>query len=306
MSKGEITDQVKMQQVLRDALLQCRISGRIKIPVVASIPETQSFLRVIELPAMDASETGEAVLWEVAQHIPFGVDNVYMDWQPVPPSATAQGKDKQEVLVGAAEKRVVNSLLTLLQSLGLDVAAFELESQAIVRALISPELQLHKGLLVIDLGGSNTNVIVHDRGATRFTASLQRGASHLALALSADEVSALEGPVFKDVAKEFPHMADKLLSGMRDLVAEIHGIVEFYTGLHPDNHINEILLTGGGTNLPGLADAFLYYFDDVHVQRGSPWVNVLTPGKDARAPMGIHESVHFATALGLAMRNIII
>lgn len=306
IEQGEITDQGKMQQVLREALDKCHVVGKLKIPVIASIPETQSFLRVIDLPAMDAAEMNEAVLWEVAQHIPFGVENVYIGWQPVEVTTSVKPSDRQEVLVGAAEKRVVDSLLTLLQSLGLDVAVFELESQAIIRALISPELQLRKGLLVIDLGGSNTNVVVHDRGTTRFTASLQKGATALSVVLSKEEVAALAGPVFKDITQDFPDMAKKLQEGMLGIVAEIHGIVEFYTGLNADNQVNELLLTGGGTNLPGLADAFLHYFTDVHVQRGSPWVNVLSPGDNTRAPMGIHESVHFATALGLAMRKVII
>ena len=151
VQKGEITNQVAMQQVLHEALEKCKLPSRKNITVVASVPETESFLRVIEIPIMEPAEISEAVQWEVAQHIPFGIDNVYVDWQPVRRHKRTT-TDRQEVLVGAAEKRVVDPLYEALHAVGLDVGALELESQAIIRALISPELQLRKGLLVVDLG----------------------------------------------------------------------------------------------------------------------------------------------------------
>lgn len=305
MVGGVVMNVAGMQEVVRKALAKAHCAEHSTVPVVASIPEAESFLRVIEIPKMQEAEVTEAIHWELAQHIPFSLDTVYIDWQAVH-SLKQTSTDRREVLVGAAEKRVVDPLHQLLSSIGLDVAALELESQAIIRALISPELQLRKGLLVVDLGGSSTNVIVHDRGTIRFTASLRRGASDLTAVLSVKELEAMAGPLLKDPGDNFPDMAKKLKEGLDGIVAQIHGIVEFYTGLTPDNQVNEILLTGGGSNLPGLDQSFLQYFDDVHVQRGNPWVNVLPAGQDVAPPMGLYQSVHFSTALGLAMRSVTI
>jgi len=98
------------------------------------------------------------------------------------------------VLVGAAQKKVVDPLYELLKALDLDLAAFELESQAIVRALISPELSTKQGLLIVDLGASATNVIIHDHGTSRFTASLQKGAGELLAALPPQDRERVSGP----------------------------------------------------------------------------------------------------------------
>ncbi|MCH8005031.1 MAG: DEAD/DEAH box helicase family protein, partial [Planctomycetes bacterium] len=40
---------------------------------------------VVDYPLAQAveDEVDEAIQWEVAQHIPFGLENVYIDWQPV-------------------------------------------------------------------------------------------------------------------------------------------------------------------------------------------------------------------------------
>jgi len=304
MEKGEVRNESVMRKVILDSLQQCSIPMSVRDTVIASIPETESFLRVIEIPHMDESEISEAVQWEVAQHIPFGLENVYLDWQMVR-NKPRPGSDRLEVLVGAAEKRVVDPLHKLLASVGLDVGALELESQAIVRALISPELREKRGLLVVDLGASATNVVVHDRGTVRFTASLQKGARELYGPLDAAEREAITGRPKEVTAAAAAALAQKLQVGMDSLVIEVHGVVEFYTGLDADNQVNEILLTGGGANLPGLDAAFLRHFDNVHVQRGNPWVNVIALGKKIQSPINIQESVHYATAIGLALRQVL-
>lgn len=304
MEKGEVHNEKVMRTVILEALHQCSIAPATRDTVVASIPETESFLRVLEIPQMDRTEIGEAIQWEVAQHIPFGIDHVYLDWQMVEDQRRAKA-DRQEVLVGAAERRVVDPLYALLSGLSLDVGALELESQAIVRALISPELGQKRGLLVVDLGSSAINVVVHDRGAIRFTASIQRGAQDMLALLTARETAAVTGEPKKSSSAETQLIAEKLQARFDSLVVEIHGIVEFYAGLDPGNEVNEILLTGGGSNLPGLDQAFLRNFDDVHVQRGNPWVNMIRPQKTARAPLTAQESVHYTTAIGLALRRVL-
>jgi type IV pilus assembly protein PilM len=303
IERGIIKEPNKMKEILIKAFQKCRITSDVDDAVVASIPETQSFLRVIEVPQMSDDETDEAVQWEVAQHIPFGLENVYIDWQPIMSGHKAAPK-RREVLVGAAQKKVVDPLLQVLQGLGLDIAGLELESQGIVRALISPELKDKQGLLVVDLGGKATNVIIHDHGAMRFTASLQHGAFRISEQLSQEDRKLLASPSSKDLPKA---VADRIALSMKpaqeELVMEIRGIVEFYNGIDAQHEVKEILLTGGGSNFPGLDQVVVRFFDDTHVQRGNPWVNILAGEKHKKTPLNLRESVHFTTALGLALRE---
>jgi type IV pilus assembly protein PilM len=301
---GLIRERSKLQQVLKEALQLCQMTSRADDAVVASIPEMQSFLRIVELPAMADDEMHEAVRWEVARHIPFGLENVYIDWQPVEAGHTPSA-GQREVLVGAAQRKVVDPLLGVFRALGINVVALELESQAIVRALISNELRSHQGLLLVDLGGTVTNVVIHDHGAMRFTASLQRGANSLATVLPAGSARLLEGPRQDELpAEDQRRIAEGLRAGQEELVMEVLGIVEFYNGIDANHEVKEILLTGGGSNLPGLDNVFLRYFENVHVQRGNPWVNILATGWKKRPPLSLRESVHFTTALGLALRQV--
>lgn len=273
--------------------------------VVASIPETQSFLRVIEIPHMREDEVSEAIQWEVARHIPFGLENVYIDWQAVSGEGHEAGAGRQEVQVGAAQRKVVDALYATLSSLKLDLAAFELESQAIVRALVSSNLRTQQGLLVVDLGAVATNVIIHDHGAMRFTATLGRGSDALARTLSKADQQTIQARPHELAEAEMDRLATQLMPGMEELVVEVRGIVEFYNGIDARHEVQEIILTGGGSNLPRLDRAFTKYFDNVHIQRGNPWVNILPPNADTKPPLGLKESVRFTTALGLALRPVI-
>lgn len=304
VERGVIQRSDELARVVREALSACQVPVPVAEPAVAVVPEVQSFLRVIELPDMPTDEMTEAVRWEVGRHIPFGVENVYIDWQPVG-GGHEPAAGRREVLVGAAHRRAVDPLVAVLRAVNLDAAALEIESQAIVRALVSRELKRHQGLLIIDLGGTATNVVIHDHGAMRFTASLQRGVRELTSVLDPREAALVALPQQPGVVAELAlRAAGQLRAGQEALVSEILGIAEFYNSIDARHEVKEILLSGAGANLPGLDAVFLRYFGNVHVQRGNPWVNILGAGRDKQPPLSLQESVHFTTALGAALREV--
>ncbi len=303
IDRGMVDQPQALNELLLAVFEQCRLLPTVNDSVVASIPEAQSFMRVIEIPIMSEDEIAEAVQWQVAQDIPFGLENVYIDWQPIK-SGHKVAKGNQEVLVGAAQKRVADPLVKVLDSIGVDLAALELESQAIVRALVSPELLSHQGLLLVDVGGTSTNVVVHDHGATRFSASLQYGAHSMSGDLSASDRRLLDVPRHSVLSAEKAEGVEKLLRpAQEELVTEIKGVVEYYNSIDKDHRVKEVLLTGGGSNFPGLDKVFLQLFNDIHVQRGNPWVNLMPAGETKEQGLSIQESVHFSTSIGLALRS---
>lgn len=306
MESGVVRDSARMQEAIREGLEVCRVGRNPRDAVIASIPETQSFLRVVEVPTMAEDEVDEAVQWEVAQHIPYGLENVYIDWEPIVSEGHAPAQAHQEILVGAAQKKVIDPLYEVFRGLGVDIAAFELESQAMVRALISDDLRHKQGMLLVDLGGASTNVVIHDHGTIRFTASLQKGSDRMRDTLASQEIQMInETP--DSIPPAMAQSIEGKLSGMyQELVMEVNGIVEFYNGIDVQHEVREIILAGGGSNFPGLGRAFLRVFDNVHIQRGNPWASVLLGQVDRKAPMSLDQSVRFATALGLALRPILI
>jgi type IV pilus assembly protein PilM len=305
VDRGVIVEPKMVDAALRDTLKQAGISLRTHDAVVASIPEVQSFLRVIEIPRMNEDEVGEAIQWEIVQHIPFGLENVYVDWQPLTGEGHGAKRDKQEVQAGVAQKKVVGSLYEALSKLELDLAAFELESQALVRSLISADVRDMQGILIVDLGGSVTNVVIHDHGAMRFSATLQKGIEYIASTLDSSSGRAIEEDASQMSQPQEERLITKVLPALEELVIEVNGVVEFYNSIDTRHVVKEIILTGGGSNIPGLSRAFLKHFDNVHIQRGNPWVNIMQGTAAAKLPLSMQESVRYTTALGLALREVL-
>ncbi len=305
--RGVIQDVPAVSGALRDAFAKCSpfpLDGR---AVVASIPETQSFVRVLEVPDMSSREMDEAIQWAVRQHIPFDLDRVYLDWQLLPALRDAR---RREVLVGAAQRAVVDPLLEVLDGANLQVVGLELEAQAIVRSLLPKQAADVFGVLIIDLGATYTNIIFFDGGAMRFTTSVQFGGDHLTQQLArslhmqpsiAAEKKAMVGLKYTsgddaDVSLSLRQATIELFQAVEKVVREL--IIQMQSG----QAVKAILLSGGSANLPGILEVVSEVFPGIPVQMGNPWTNVFNEDAQLRAPLSPQDANHFVTAIGLALR----
>lgn len=293
----------------KQALQKCSpvaIEGK---KIVLSIPETQSFVRVLEVPEMTEREMNEAVQWAIRQHIPFDLERVYLDWQPL--NLSSQRPGQRQVLVGAAQREVIDPLLEVVDSLDLRVVALELEAQAIVRSLLPRDTTGVMGVLLVDLGATSTNVIFVDQGVMRFTTSIQRGGDDLTRQLAhefklqpsiAAEKKAMVGV---ESSPEDAQIAATLRAATLQLVQYISRVVGEYTSqLGNEQVLRAVLLAGGAANLPGIVSVFAEVFPGIPVQLGNPWVNVAVgQGKNSGLPLSMADASHFTTAIGLALRQ---
>lgn len=305
--RGVIRDVGLVTAALKDAFTKSSpvpVEGNM---VVASIPETQSFVRVLDLPQMSSGELDEAVQWAVRQHIPFDLERVYLDWQLLPTVGGAAGR--RQVLVGAAQRDVVDPLLAVLDGLQLHVVALELEAQAIIRSLLPRDAQDVRGILIVDLGATSTNVIFFDQGIMRFTTSVQVGGDDLTQRLAhamqmtpsvAAEKKALVG-VGASVSDQ--EIATTLREGTVELITRIEQVVrEMAAQTQAQPAIAAILLAGGTANLPGLAGVFAEVFPGIPVEMGNPFINLMSTKGKVNLPLSAADASHFATAMGLALR----
>lgn len=274
--------------------------------VVASIPEIQSFISIVDVPRMSQREMDEAVQWAAAQHLPFDLERVYLDWQPL----AFLPNGRVQVLVGSAQRSVVDPLLNVLDSLGLTCVALELEAQSIVRSLLPLESGDIRGVLIVDLGAASTNIIFFDQGAMRFTTSVPQGGdlltADLAQVLGTSPEIAAEKKALTGVSREASdqNVAGPLRAATKTLLERVSQVSrDIVRQVGGEASIQAILLGGGAANLPGIAEVFAEVFTGVPVAMGNPWTNLLSAGKESAAPLSTEDAAHFATALGLALRR---
>jgi len=306
--RGVIQDVPVVTTALQQALTKCSPFPVASNEVVASIPEAQSFVKVIDLPQMPDSEVNEAIQWAVRQHIPFDLDRVYLDWQTVN-AGNGQG-ERRQVLVGAVQRDVVDPLLQVIDNAGLRPVALELEAQAIIRSLLPPASEEIRGILILDLGATVTNVIFFDQGALRFTTSVQMGGDDLtqklAQTLHLDPGVAAEKKMLVGLGQaqgENSGISLALRDALIELLQKVKATVQEMTAQMPEDAIRAILLSGGAANLSGIRDLIGEVFTGLPVQMGNPWTNISLDDRDQKAPLSPQDSNHFITALGLALRR---
>ncbi len=326
--EGEI---VKPEQV-RLALIEMlkEISPALTSPyVVASLPESKTFIKVIELGS-EQTDIANGVYAELPNHIPLPLEELIIDWQVV-----KEFNDRKLVLVGAVPKVIVYSYTALLNELSLKPIAYEIEAEAILRA-ITPLFQnipiSHANLknkllhffhrtkasmpaaasapaaqLVVDLGATHTSLILADWDAIQFTSSIAlsgvEATNRIAerLKLTYDEAERAKHICGLDAKKGKGVVASVLEGMLTNCAVEIERALHFYETHFPrGNKVQKILLTGGGAKLTG-AETFLGAQLPLPVALGDPLVNINAALKISGFPR--HEALSYATAIGLSLRN---
>jgi Tfp pilus assembly PilM family ATPase len=192
----------------------------------------------------------------------------------------------------------------MLESIGLNVIAFEPDSLALARSIISPEATMPQ--MVLDIGSKSTDLVIAMNGAPRLTRSIPTGSEAIIKAamqnLSIDEKQA-EQFVFK-----FGLSKDKLegqiyqaILGTVDLlVGEIDKSIKFFQTRYAATKIDRIIVTGGASALPEFPVYVANKFG-MSVEIGNAWRNVsFSPDRQNEL---LAVSNHFSVAAGLAERQ---
>lgn len=281
--------------------------------VALSLPEERSFSQVIKMPKMTEEELKTAVPFEAENYIPLPIENVYLDFQKIDVHSQNEQVNHEDLLINVMPKNIIDSYLESSKQAGLSPCIMEVESQAIVRSLVSEKEKLMPTIF-IDLGQDNTSFIIFSGGSIRFTSSLSIYSGQFTqaisekLSISVDEAEKLKiqcGIVPGEEKKyNVKQCIDPILYG---LINEIKKYINFYKGhvsheyFYSDKKIEKIILSGGGAYLKGLIK-FLSDELATPVEFGNPFTNVIIP-KNGNLKITKEKALSFTTAIGLALRG---
>ncbi|MBZ1345176.1 MAG: pilus assembly protein PilM [Candidatus Nealsonbacteria bacterium] len=134
IKQGEIKKEALFIKILKQALNDVKGEKLKTKYLIASLPEEKTLLQVIKIPLINKEELKSAVIYEAQNHIPLPIEDVYLDFQIIPPFFNKQ--DYYEALIVALPKKIVDPYVSCFKKAGLFPKALEIEPQAIVRALI--------------------------------------------------------------------------------------------------------------------------------------------------------------------------
>ena len=308
LENGVIKNEGSLQEIIKIACREIK-GARLKTKYcVVSLPETEAFVRVVQLPQMKKEELAEAIKWETESHIPLSIDEVYFDWQVIKP--LKEDEMHCDVLVGALSKTLVDPYLSALKKAGLRPVAFEIESIATARSLIKNEFSAQP-IMIVDVGARRSSFIIFSGRTIHFTASVPIANEYFVdeiskrLSISKEEAKKIK---FEYGLSQEKGILEALRPALLELVSHIRKYIDFYRehglpGHFENKEISKVLLCGGGASFSGFS-AFLAKELKIDVEIGNPWVNILgkTPYKIPN--LAYEQSIGYATALGLALRGL--
>lgn len=305
---GNIKKEHDLVSILKDGLRDDRGHEAHERFCVVSLPEEQSFVRVVNLPPVRPEDIAQAVKWEVEGVIPLNIDEIMYDYAPMLTHSSPE--ERLDVLVVAFPKKIVESYTAVLNRAGLIPLALELESQAIARAVL-PEKPARKSVIIVDIGATRTSFSIFESDWLIFTKTIPVGgrvfesAIAAGLNVSPEEAEQIKIEVGLDGPKYDGRVFEALKAHIETITSELQRELWFYQDhltrdreVQPD--ISEIILCGGDANLNGLVE-FASTVVKKPILAANPFLGLnLPPG--TIPPIPRNRALKYATAIGLAMR----
>ena len=273
--------------------------------VVTNLPEPKTFLKLIDVESIDNTLTSVDVAYQAKKHLPFELEDAYLDWQVITPTAKAA---KKQVLIAAVPKVTADSYIFLLESVGLTPIVLEAEATAISRSMITVDKDYTgQARAVLDLGGTRSGLIIYDNNSIQFTATLGFSGELVTASISQElkiEHSQAEELKIKNGLKydaRHPKYLTSVSGIAENLITELKNALLFYKEhFNNTNAISHITLCGGMANWENI-DNFISRQLKITANPGHPWKNLRNK---KLYDYEKNKSLSMACVIGLALRAI--
>jgi type IV pilus assembly protein PilM len=228
-------------------------------------------VRTVDIEGVDDDrQLGNVVRFRAHEALSIPLDEAVLDYHVVSETVDESGAVSRRVLLAAAYQEPIDHYVEACRAAGLELAGIDVEAFALLRALAPRngvmEVAPTAASVVVSIGYDRSTLAISDGTVCDFMRVLDWGGSKLdatiaqELGLTGPEAAELkldldlggDAPNGDDPRAPFARAAveRELQTLARELVASLH----FYQGQPGSLAISEVLVTGGTTKLPGLAE----------------------------------------------------
>jgi type IV pilus assembly protein PilM len=177
--EGDVIDVVALSEVLRTLFQTSRLGKRVRVGVA----NQRTVMRTLELPPIsDAKELAAAVRFQAADQVPMPLANAVLDFHPLGVVDTPAGP-RQKVVLVAAQRDMVERLLTAVRGAGLTPVGVDMSAFALIRSLYRSDAEHTGRVLYLNVDGL-TNVAIAEGMVCRFTRVLGGGIEEMVAELA--------------------------------------------------------------------------------------------------------------------------
>ena len=273
--------------------------------VAISISGYDVMIKKIDLPTMTEDELDERMRSELGQYIPYGIDEVDVDYQIIDVS-----KDRpnfMDVLLVAAKKESVSDFNNLLKLAGFDPFVVDVDFFALSNSFEATYGFGDETIAMLDMGANKSVMNIAHKGVPIFTRSISIGGNQLTdnirdffnIPFEEAESVKLGESAAKYAVRDLEEIFVSTVSGW---VTECRRAVDFYYHNYPEQHIDKLYLSGGSCRIPGL-DKVLREHLEIPVQIFNPISRIQYDVKLFDPAYVYYIGPQMAISLGLALRK---
>lgn len=325
-----VRGEVVQPEVVTAALKRLWSQGGFKSKkVVLGTGNQGVIVRDLSVPKMSLKHIRESLPFQVQSTLQMQLTDSLLDFYPTSETQGEQGTVINGLLV-AAEKKEILGNVNVAEKAGLTPLEVDLIPFALNRLLISRS-QITGTVALIDIGATTTSIIISSAGVPWFVRIIPTGGDDLtralvegleidastaeelkrSLTLGASEIQADDSNLKSVKCKcarcvaDDPYVDDSrsteiLHTVSGELLGSLRNTVNYFNNTRPQDPVQQILLTGGGSLLSGIIEA-LAEITHVPVHAADPFSVIALPRKkDAKR---IHLDGSISVALGLALRS---
>lgn len=249
---GEIVDERRGAAAIKELW---KSAGFTTNKVAFGISNRKTVVREVTLPEMPAGSRKAALRFAVEGQVPVDLDDSVLDFLPL----RSAGEGKQEGLLVASSRSSLETTVNTLEKAGRYIDAVDFSGFALLRALTDGRSGTQA---IINIGASSTTVVIATGAMPEFvrmvpsggddvTRSIERALGVSFLEAEHDKIGrGLQGGATsaRDIEAE-----TVLRENVAALIDSIRNTLKFYSNAHPTRPIGNVVLTGGGSRLTGLA-----------------------------------------------------
>jgi len=264
-----------------------------------ALPESSVSTKVISIPPLTDSELASAIGWQAEQHIPIPLEELSLEYEVLYRPPKNEKDQNMRVLMIGVRKDVINRFLNAFLDIGIEPKILETQALSIFRSL--QFTQEDPTSMVVHIGASSMDIFIVHEGELRFVFSTLSG-SYL-LTKSLEQGIGLEAKQAEEYKRNYGLEPDNFEGKIRKnliptvdvLVNEMLKAIQFFSHSQPQEKIQRLLLSGGGSSLPGLVE---YVTSKLGLE-----VLLSAPFSESKGEIPATSHPSFTVCMGLLMRE---
>ncbi len=254
--------EIRQPEIVSEALRELWQRGGFKSrQVYMGVGNQRVVVREIALPWLPEKELRASLGFQAQEFIPMPVEDAVLDFDPLG-EFEQEGRRMLRLILVAAQRAMVNTVVDVALAAKLEPIGVDLVPFAMARAVGMPEVGMEDEEAgeeaIVDIGATVTNILVHEKGVTRFVRILPSGGRDITLAIArnfgveADVAERLKRGEAVEGGPDLEEVHRASMQRAQNFVDEVRSSLEFYTAQAKEVQIGRVKVTGGGSRLEGL------------------------------------------------------